>query len=320
MSKGFKFLFERMVSGEMSDADIADTLVAREEKGINADELYAAASILRGKMIPVSAPAGAIDIVGTGGDGLFTYNISTACCFVVAGAGVPVAKHGNRAISSKSGASDVLRELGVKLDISILQTEICLNKAGVGFLFAPNHHKVMAHVAKARAMLGRRTIFNRLGPLCNPASVQYLLLGVYEDALRPLYAETLQQLGTKRALVVHGMDGMDEVTTTAPTWISEVNDGQITEYEITPEQFGLIRAKPSDLVGSDPANNAKALLTVLNGEPGSHTDIVLLNSATALYASGRANTILDGIEIARTSIISGGARDALEKLVIVSNA
>lgn len=320
MSEKFKSLFEDMISGNMPDAEIAKHLLAIEERGVSETELSIAAQILREKMVPVKAPKSAIDIVGTGGDGLKTYNISTACCFVVAGAGVTVAKHGNRAVSSKSGASDVLRELGVKLDITTAQTETCLHETGVGFLFAPNHHKAMGKVAKARALLGTRTIFNRLGPLCNPANVEYILVGVYSNELRHIYAKALLALGTQRALIVHGGDGMDEITTTSPTMISELKKGQITEYEITPEQFGLGRTSLKNLEGGDANENAKALLALLKGEPSPYRDIVVLNSAAALYVAGESSSIQDGIDLAQNAIDTGKAMTALHNLIRVSNA
>lgn len=320
MSQNFKSLFEGMISGHMPDAEIAQHLLALEENGVSETELSIAAKILREKMVPVKAPKSAIDIVGTGGDGLKTYNISTACCFVVAGADMTVAKHGNRAVSSKSGASDVLRELGVKLDITTSQTEDCLQETGVAFLFAPNHHKAMGNVAKARASLGTRTIFNRLGPLCNPANVEHILVGVYSNELRQIYAKALFSLGAKRALVVHGGDGMDEITTTAPTMVSELKDGQITEYEITPEQFGIKRASLKDLEGGDAKENAQSMLALLKGEPTPYRDIVVLNSAAALYVAGKSPSIEDGIIVAKNSIDTGKALTALHNLIRVSNA
>jgi anthranilate phosphoribosyltransferase len=320
VSASFKSLFEHIISGTMADADIAQHLSDLEAKGVSGDELYMGAHVLRSKMHAVNAPDGAMDIVGTGGDGLKTYNISTAVCFVVAGAGGTVAKHGNRAVSSRSGASDVLRELGVKLDISITQTERCIAQAGVGFLFAPNHHPAMANVAQARAMLKSRTIFNCLGPLCNPALVQNILVGVYSNDLRKNYAEALLKLGTKNAMIVHGGDGMDEITISTATMVSEIKDGNISEYDITPEQFGLSRASLFDLEGGDPAHNAHALRTVLDGESSAYSDIVLLNAGSALYISSQAQSIEDGIALARQSIASGKAKSALAKLVEISNA
>lgn len=320
MSQVFKSLFEDMISGTMPDTKIAQHLQSLEETGVSDIELAIAAKILRERMVSVKAAIGAIDIVGTGGDGLKTYNISTACCFVVAGAGVTVAKHGNRAVSSKSGASDVLRELGVNLDITTPQTETCLQEAGVGFLFAPNHHKAMGNVAKARALLGTRTIFNRLGPLCNPARVEHILVGVYANELRQIYAKSLKALGTKRALIVHGRDGMDEITTTMPTMISELNNGTITEYEITPEQFGISPTSLKDLEGGDAEVNARALRGLLKGQASAYRDIVLLNSAAALIVAGKSDNIADGIVLAKQSIDTGCAMAALENLIRVSNA
>ncbi|MEE9272290.1 MAG: anthranilate phosphoribosyltransferase [Robiginitomaculum sp.] len=316
----FKSIFETMISGAMPDTEITAQLLAWEDNGITSEQLYTAADILRAHMSLVTAPKGAIDIVGTGGDGLSTYNISTACCFVVAGAGAYVAKHGNRAVSSKSGASDVLSTLGVKLDITPNQAEICIKEAGIGFLFAPNHHKAMGNVAKARATLGVRTIFNRLGPLCNPAKVWHLLVGVYSAELRDIYAQALMKLGTKHALIVHGKDGMDEITITAPTMVSEIKNGTITQYEITPQQYGLTQASLSDIEGGDSVENATALLAVLCDNPSAYTDIVLLNSGAALYVSGKVSSIEDGIEQARTAIQTGAAQNCLEKLIEISNA
>ena len=319
MERDFQSIFETMISGQMSDKNIAAALISLEERGITADDLRVGAQVLRARMNGISAPENTMDIVGTGGDGLSTYNISTACCFVVAGAGVPVAKHGNRAVSSKSGASDVLRELGIRLDIDKKQTELCIRESGVCFLFAPNHHTAMKHVAGARALIKTRTIFNCLGPLVNPASVNYILTGVYSNSLRKIYVEALKELGTKRALVVHGDDGMDEITTTTTTHISELRNGNITEYTLDPTQFSLAKVSPQNLVGGNPLNNAKALLAVLDGQPGAYRDIVVLNSGAALYVSGHSGTISDGIHAARKSIDSGQASKALRRLIRVSN-
>ena len=318
-AEAFAKTFSAIFNGELSDPQIAALLMGFEMLGLSETELQLGAQIMRDKMIPVKAPQGSMDIVGTGGDGLTTYNISTACTFVCAGAGQSIAKHGNRAVSSKSGASDVLTELGVKLDISPAKTETCLANAGVCFLFAPNHHKAMGNVGPARASLGMRTIFNRLGPLCNPANVETMLVGVYDNDLRTIYAKALSKLGMNRALVVHGSDGMDEITTTGPTTISELNNGTITEYQITPEQFGLSRSTLAELRGGDPKENANALLDVLNGSSGPYADIVLLNSGAALYAAGKSASIDEGIEHAGLSIESGAAKNALEKLIEVSN-
>ncbi|MBL4853809.1 MAG: anthranilate phosphoribosyltransferase [Robiginitomaculum sp.] len=320
MSSDFKPLFEDMISGAMAEDDICKHLLAWEKEGITAETLHIAAEILCEHMIPVNAPDTAMDIVGTGGDGLKTYNISTAVAFVVAGAGVPVAKHGNRAVSSKSGASDVLSELGVKLDISPELTETCIREAGVGFLFAPNHHKAMGNVAAARAKLGVRTIFNCLGPLCNPAGVQHYLLGVYDRSLREIYAKALVKLGVKRALIVHGSDGMDEITTTGASMVSEVNGQFIKHYRITPTQFKIDLVTPKDLRGGNAKENARALMDILYGKQNAYGDIVAFNAGAALYASGTALSISQGITMARQSVGSGAALTALARLVEVSNA
>lgn len=320
LSEGqFRATFSAIFNGELSDPQITALLMGFETQGVTETELHLGAQIMRDHMIPIDAPDGSMDIVGTGGDGLTTFNISTACTFVCAGAGQPVAKHGNRAVSSKSGASDVLRELGVKLDISPEKTKECVEQTGVCFLFAPNHHKAMGHVAPARAALGIRTIFNRLGPLSNPARVKSILVGVYDDKLRSIYAKALQKLGTQNALVVHGSDGMDEITTTGPTYVTELRNDNIREYEITPEQFGLASADLNDLKGGDPSYNADALRALLNGEPGPYRDIVLLNAGAALFASNKANSIKNGIDLARASIDDGAALKALEQLVATSN-
>lgn len=315
----FSDIFSAMISGEMPDAQITALLTAYEMFGISALELSVGAKILRANMLAINAPKGTIDIVGTGGDGLSTFNISTACAFVCAGAGLPVAKHGNRAVSSKSGASDVLRALGVKLDISIAVNEDCLEKAGVTFLFAPNHHPAMAAVGPARAKLGIKTLFNRLGPLCNPASVRHYLLGVSDNDLRVLYSDTLKELGTERALIVHGEDGMDEISTTGATYATELRGGKATETIFTPGQFNLKQASLKDLEGGDPAFNANALNALLEGKHGPYRDIVCINSGAAFVAGGVVADIEQGIELARQSIDSGKAKTALETLIRVSN-
>ena len=315
----FRATFKAIFAGELSDPQIAALLMGFETQGVTETELHLGAEIMRENMIPVDAPAGSMDIVGTGGDGLTTYNISTACTFVCAGAGQAVAKHGNRAVSSASGASDVLSELGVKLDISTTKTEECLAKAGVCFLFAPNHHKAMRFVGPARAAMGVRTIFNRLGPLSNPARVKHILVGVYDDDLRKIYAKALQKLGTKSALIVHGSDGMDEITTTGPTYVSELRDGHINEYKITPVQFGMDQVTLDDLKGGDPSFNAKALKALLTGQGGPYRDIVVLNAGAALFASGKAVSIESGIEMAQSSIDSRAALEALKTCLLYTS-
>ncbi len=319
MNDSFARDFQNMMDGQMEDIDICRLFVKWEHEGIGAGRLETAATLMRKMMIPVKAPAGTIDIVGTGGDGLATWNISTAVSFVVAGAGVPVAKHGNRAVSSRSGASDVLREMGVRLDITPERTERCIREAGVGFLFAPNHHKAMKNVAAARAMFNRASIFNVLGPLLNPASVKHYLMGVYSRDLMSMYAQTLFGLGVKHALIVHGSDGMDEITTTGPTRVTDINGTTLSSYDIAPEDFGISLAKPEDLQGGDPPENARALLAVLDGVENAYSDIVVLNAAGALYAAGKAASLKEGFNAARKSLSSGAARQALKKLQEISN-
>lgn len=318
-AEAFKQTFAAIFNGQLPDTQIAALLMGFEMLGVTEAELYHGAQIMRDSMIPVSAPPGSMDIVGTGGDGLTTYNISTACAFVCAGAGQPIAKHGNRAVSSKSGASDVLTKLGVNLDIDPERTRKCIETASVGFLFAPNHHKSMGNVAPARASLGMRTIFNRLGPLCNPANVEHLLVGVYDNTLRDIYGKALLKLGAKKALIVHGSDGMDEITTTGPTFVTELNDGKLSEYEISPERYGLSIANLSDLKGGDASENAVALQAILDGVEGPYRDIVMLNAGAALYAGDKAENIEMGIEMAKSAIESGSAKRALQALIETSN-
>lgn len=289
-------------------------------RGETVDEITGAARLLRSRMLTVDAPAGAIDIVGTGGDGHGTYNISTAATFVVAGAGVPVAKHGNRSVSSQSGASDVLAALGVTLDAPRATVERAIREAGAGFLWAPLYHPLMKAWGPVRAELGFRSLFNLLGPLCNPAGVKRLVLGVFGREWVMPVAETLAALGTKRALVVYGIDGMDELTTTGPTWVAELGPDGITAYEILPEDAGLSRASLADLKGGDPAENAAALARLLDGEAGAYRDIVLLNSAAALMVAGKVENLKDGAELAARSIDTGAARATLAMLIAITKS
>lgn len=308
-----------IMAGEASPSQIGAFLMGMRVKGETVVEIAAAVSILREQMVPVSAPEHAIDIVGTGGDGAGTLNISTASAIVVAACGVPVAKHGNRALSSKSGASQVLESLGVKLDLSPAEIGICVDKAGIGFMFAPLHHPAMKHVGPSRAELGTRTLFNLLGPQSNPAGVRRYLLGVYDEQwVEPVAAALLANRAVK-AWVVHGSDGLDEITTTGPTHVAQIEGGSLTTFEITPEQYGLPRATLDDLRGGDPADNALALTALLDGAPGAYRDIVLLNSAAALLIADRVDTIDTGIALARAAIDSGQAKQTLARLVAVSN-
>jgi anthranilate phosphoribosyltransferase len=275
---------------------------------------------MRSRMLAVEAPPNAVDIVGTGGDGHGTYNVSTCAAIVAAGAGVPVAKHGNRSVSSLSGASDVLTALGVKLDVPPVTISRAIAEAGVGFMWAPMHHPAMKHWAPVRAELGVRTIFNLLGPLSNPAGVKRQVLGVFDDRWVEPLAEVLRNLGSERAWVVHGSDGLDELTTTGITRVAELDAGAISVFEVTPEDAGLPRATLAQLKGGDAQANAAAIREVLGGEPGPFRDIVLLNAAPALIVGGKAASIREGVERASRSIDTGAAAQALDKLVAVTNA
>jgi len=290
-------------------------LMGLKVRGETAEELAGGARVLRAKMLRVRAPEGAIDIVGTGGDHHGTYNVSSCSALVVAGAGVPVAKHGNRAFTSKSGAADVLDALGINLDLPIETLERALVEAKVCFLMAPRHHSAMRNVAGPRVELApSRTIFNLLGPLSNPAVVKRQLVGVFDRRwLRPV-AEALGQLGLERALVVHGQDGMDELTTTTKSWAASLDNGKVSEIEIAPEDIGVKRASLADLKGGDPAHNAEAIHKVLAGEKNAFRDIVVLNSAAALMVAGKAHDLKEGAALAAAAIDNGKAKAALETL------
>lgn len=310
--------FSMMMSGEATPSQIGGFLIALRVRGETVDELFGAVSTMRAKMLPVIAPSHAIDIVGTGGDGTGSYNVSTAAAFVVAASGVPVAKHGNRALSSKSGSADVLKALGVNLELDAHQISDCIKHAGIGFMFAPAHHAAMKHVGPSRVELGTRTIFNLLGPLSNPAGVKRQLLGVFaQDWLLPI-AETLRDLGSENVWVVHG-DGMDEITTTGETKIVTLEDGAIGHLTITPEEFGIRRVTKEQLVGGDAAYNATALRRVLLGQPSAYRDIVVLNSGAGLVIAGKAGDLDSGVALAAHLIDSGAALQTLDSLIEVSN-
>ncbi len=312
-------VFDIMMSGEATPTQIGAMLMALRIRGETIDEIAGAVSAMRAKMTAVDAPDDAIDIVGTGGDASGTYNISTCSALVVAGCGVPVAKHGNRALSSKSGAADVLVSLGINLDIDADHIGRCIREAGIGFMFAPNHHSAMRHVGPSRVELGTRTIFNLLGPLCNPASVKRYMLGVFDKRWVEPLARVLGNLGAEAAWVVHGSDGLDEVTTTGTTHVAELRDGDVRMFEISPSDFGLPAATPDDLIGGTSEENAEALTGVLAGESGAYRDIVLANSAAALVVAGKADSLPDAVALAAESIDNGNARAALDRLVNISN-
>lgn len=311
--------FDVMMSGEATPSQIGAILMGLRVRGEHVEEIAGAVSIMRAKMLRVEAPAEAVDVVGTGGDASGSYNISTCASFIVAGAGVPVAKHGNRALSSKSGAADVLMALGVKIDLAPEQIAQCIKEAGIGFMFAPAHHPAMKHVGPSRVEMGTRTIFNLIGPLSNPAGVTRQMVGVFARTWVEPIAEVLRTLGSTRAWVVHGSDGLDEITTTGPTYVAELKDGTIRTFEIAPESFAIARAAPEALKGGDGAANALALRAVLAGEPSAYADVALLNAAAALVVAGKTDDIGEGLEIARASLKGGHAEAALDRLIAVSS-
>lgn len=309
----------QIMTGEATPSQIGGFLMALRVKGETVGEIAAAVSILRARMVPVEAPADAMDIVGTGGDGAGTLNISTATSFVVASSGIPVAKHGNRALSSRSGSAEALQALGIRLDLTPEQITACLRAAGIGFMFAPAHHPAMKHVGPARMELGTRTMFNLLGPQSNPAGVRRYVLGVYDKRwVEPVAAALLANRATS-AWVVHGSDGLDELTTTGPTFVASIVGGDLRSFEITPEDAGLKRAVLSDLVGGTPEENAAALRALLDGEKGAYRDVVLLNAAAAFIVAGRAGNLREGVALAEAEIDSGRARAVLDKLIATSN-
>lgn len=312
--------FDQLMDGDAPDAAIGGFLMGLAAIGETPADIAAGARVLRGRMRAIEAPNGAIDTCGTGGDGKGAYNISTAAAIVAAGAGAKVAKHGNRAASSKSGSSDVLSELGVALDCPAGAVERSLQEAGLGFLYAPAHHSAVRHVASARKGLGVRTVFNLLGPLANPARVKRQLLGVFDTRWLMPMAEALRDLGCERALVMCGQDGMDEITTTTSTDVVELRDGEIRQFEISPEDAGIARATEADLRGGDPAHNAAAILRLLDGETGPFRDIVLLNAGAALMLADLADDIRTGVALAADAIDQGKARGALTRMVEITSA
>ena len=314
--EAFAILFE----GDATPSQIGGFLMALRTRGETVDEYAAAASVMRDKCLPVKAPEGAMDIVGTGGDGKHTLNISTATAFVVAGAGVPVAKHGNRNLSSKSGTADVQGQLGINVMVGPAVVEKGLKEAGIGFMMAPMHHPAIKHVMPTRSELGTRTIFNILGPLTNPAGVKRQLTGAFHESLLRPMAETLLALGTEAAWLVHGSDGTDEITICGPTAVVAVESGTIREFTLTPADAGLEEHPFEAIRGGSPEENADALRRLLDGETGAYRDAVLLNAAAALLVAGRVDDLKAGVEKARESIDSGAAKRAVEALARVTSA
>jgi len=311
--------FDALLSGEVTPAQAGGFLMALRVRGEALDEIIGAASAMRGRMLRVEAPANTIDVVGTGGDQSGSYNISTLAAIIVAGCGVPVAKHGNRAASSKSGAADVLTALGVKIGLNPPHLTRCLREANLCFMFAQTHHASMRHVAPVRVELGTRTLFNLLGPLSNPAGVSRQLLGVPSMSwLEPL-TQALKELGSKRVWTVHGSDGLDEITTTGPTHVVALESGRIRTFTVSPEEVGLARARPDDIRGGDPAHNAAELRAVLEGARTPYRDIAVLNAAAALVVAEEARDLQEGVTRAAQAVDSGAAKAALDRLVAVSN-
>lgn len=311
--------FDRILSGESTPSQTGAFLMALRVRGETVDEITGAVRAMRGKMLKVATDPSAIDIVGTGGDNVGTWNVSTLAAIIAAAAGAKVAKHGNRAASSRSGAADVLSALNVKVGLPPDQVARCIDEVGVGFMMAPTHHAAMRHVGPVRTELGTRTIFNLLGPLSNPAGVTRQVVGVFSPAWLEPIAETLRSLGSIHVWVVHGEDGLDELTTTGPTHVVELRDGAINRFSVTPEDAGLSVSAIEDLKGGDPAVNATALKGVLQGARNAYRDIAVMNAAAGLLVAGKAKTLGDGARMAEAAIDDGRALVTLTKLVAVSN-
>jgi anthranilate phosphoribosyltransferase len=314
-------MLSEIFAGRITDAQIGAFMAALATKGETEEELAGAATAMRRKAYRIQCAAGTVvDTCGTGGDGLSTFNISTTTAFVVAGCGVTVAKHGNRSVSSKCGSADVLEALGIRLDLDPELVEEAVGEVGIGFLFAPLYHSAMRHAAKARSEVGLRSIFNMLGPLTNPAGANCQLIGVYAPELTEMFAHTLRLLGSRQAYVVHGHDGLDEITICAPTRISELKDGQVRTFNLDPAAYFDQLAHAGDLAGGDPEANAAITTAVLTGEKGPRRNVVLLNAAAALVAGGKAEDIAEGLTLARTSIDDGAAKAKLDDLVRFTQA
>jgi len=312
--------FDRMMSGEATPSQMGALLMGLRVRGETVDEITGAVAAMRSKMLRVKAPDNAVDVVGTGGDASGSYNISTCASFIVAGAGIPVAKHGNRALSSKSGSADVLSSLGVKIDLTPEDVGRCINEAGIGFMFAPAHHPAMKNVGPTRVELGTRTIFNLLGPLSNPAGVKRQLVGVFSRHWIEPLAQVLNNLGSDSVWVVHGSDGLDEITISGPTHVAALENGKVRTFEIKPEDLGLKSAKVEALRGADADTNAAALRGVLENKDSAYREVAMMNAAAALVVAQAANDIKEGAALARESRESGAARARLDKLIAISNA
>ncbi|MCD5391034.1 anthranilate phosphoribosyltransferase [candidate division NPL-UPA2 bacterium] len=314
-------VMNEIMGGEATPAQIACFLTALRLKGETVEEITGSARVMREKVTPVKTRQEMlVDTCGTGGDGLHTFNISTTAAFVVAGAGLAVAKHGNRSVSSRCGSADLLKAFGVNIEAGVEKVEECLEKVGIGFLFAPLLHGAMKYAIGPRREIGIRTIFNILGPLTNPAGAQAQVLGVYAGQLTETLAGVLKNLGSRHAFVVHGMDGLDEITLTAETKVSELVGGEVRNYHIKPEEFGLKRCRMEDLKGGDTGENVEITRGVLEGQAGHRREIVLLNASAAIVAGGKARDLSEGVEKAAQSIDSGKALEKLEKLIQLTSA
>ena len=311
--------FDRMMSGEATPSQMGALLMGLRVRGETVDEITGAVSAMRSKMLTVQAPADAVDIVGTGGDGSGSVNVSTCASFILAGTGVPVAKHGNRALSSKSGAADALAALGVNINIAPEGVGRCIAEAGIGFMFAPTHHPAMKNVGPTRVELATRTIFNLLGPLSNPAGVKRQMVGVFSKHWVQPLAQVLKNLGAESVWVVHGSDGLDEITLTGPTHVAALEKGTIRTFDVTPEDAGLPRATAAELKGGDAQANANALRDVLDGKQNAYRNVALINAAAALVVAGKAKDLKEGVALGAKSLDTGAATDRLTRLVAVSN-
>jgi len=313
-------VMNEIMEGNATDAQIGSFLTALKMKGETPEEITGCAQVMREKALPLrSRHSVLVDTCGTGGDGTGTFNISTTAAFVAAGAGLAVAKHGNRSVSSQSGSADVLEALGIKIDLAPNEVEQVLNKIGIGFLYAPNFHKAMKYAVGPRKEIGIRSIFNILGPLTNPARAQYQVVGVYDPKLTEIVARGLEGLGVEAAFVVHGAGGLDELSTLGPSKITQLNKGSIKTFEISPEDFGLPRSRLNSLKGGNAQHNAEITRKVLSGEKGPHRDIVVINAAAVFSAAGLTGSLEEGVKLAQNTIDSGQALDKLEELKEVSN-
>lgn len=314
-----KSVMDEIMSGNATNAQIAGFLTSMRMKGETIEEITACASVMRQIGKKLNTEHDVLDIVGTGGDEAYTFNISTVSSLVISAAGVPVAKHGNRSVSSKCGSADVLEALGVKIDIPIEKSEKLLKEIGICFMFAPIYHSSMKYAGPVRKELGVRTIFNILGPLASPAEARLQLLGVYDENLVEPMAKVLSNLGVKRAMIVHGQDGLDEVSLSTKTTVCEVKNGEISRFILDPKEFGFDYCKPEDLIGGDPQENADIAKRILNGEKGPKRDIVVLNSAICIYMANDSYTLMDSVKLATEIIDSGKAMEQLNKFIQLSN-